>query len=54
MTELAIDIESDDASAARDLESSLRDALSLRIPVVVVPPGSLPRFEMKAKRWVRS
>ena len=31
-----------------DLES----ALSLRIPVQIVPPGSLPRFEMKARRVV--
>jgi hypothetical protein len=24
----------------------------LRIPVSLVPQGSLPRFEMKARRWV--
>jgi hypothetical protein len=27
-------------------------AFPLRIPVSVLPAGSLPRFEMKAKRWV--
>lgn len=37
-------------SVAADLES----ALNLRVPVRLVPPGSLPRFEMKAQRWVRS
>jgi hypothetical protein len=33
---------------------ALVQAFSLRIPVVVVPGGGLPRFEMKAHRWVRS
>ncbi|MBI2688597.1 MAG: AMP-binding protein [Acidobacteria bacterium] len=35
------------------LESALRDALGMRIPVNIVGEGALPRFEMKAKRWVR-
>jgi phenylacetate-CoA ligase len=34
------------------LESALKDAFALRIPVVAAPRGSLPRFEMKARRWV--
>jgi len=34
------------------LESALKDAFALRIPVVATPRGSLPRFEMKARRWV--
>jgi phenylacetate-CoA ligase len=33
--------------------AALRTAFNLRIPVSLVPPGSLPRFELKAKRWVR-
>ena len=37
----------------RRLEQTLQTALSLRIPVRLVPPGSLPRFEMKARRWTR-
>jgi phenylacetate-CoA ligase len=41
------------ASVERRLESALRNALALRISVSAVPPGKLPRFEMKAKRWVR-
>jgi len=36
------------------LETALQTAFNLRIPVTVVPQGSLPRFEMKAQRWVRS
>lgn len=30
----------------------LREALSLRVPVQIVGPDTLPRFEMKARRWV--
>jgi phenylacetate-CoA ligase len=35
------------------LEQSLRNALTLRIPVRRLPPNSLPRFEMKSQRWVK-
>jgi len=38
---------------AHRIEARLRDALSLRIPVSLVETGALPRFEMKARRWVR-
>ena len=44
---------SDLAALAHELESALQTAFNLRIPVTVVPQGSLPRFEMKAQRWVR-
>jgi phenylacetate-CoA ligase len=40
-------------SLPRRLEQSFQTALNLRVPVVLVPAGSLPRFEMKAQRWVR-
>ncbi|MFN0127035.1 MAG: phenylacetate--CoA ligase family protein [Verrucomicrobiales bacterium] len=43
-----------DAALAPILEKSLADALALRIPVEVFPPGSLPRFEFKARRWVKA
>ncbi len=43
-----------DADAlAQRLQSALHKTFSLRIPVSAVPAGSLPRFELKAKRWVR-
>ncbi len=38
--------------AAR-LEAALERAFSLRIPVKEVSHGSLPRFDFKARRWVR-
>lgn len=43
----------DPAPLARKLEKELRAVFSMRVPVTVVEPGSLPRFELKAKRWVR-
>jgi phenylacetate-CoA ligase len=41
------------AGLAHRLEAALSGALALRIPVSSVPGGTLPRFEMKAQRWVR-
>jgi phenylacetate-CoA ligase len=35
------------------VEAALRDALALRIPVKVLRPGALPRFEFKARRWIK-
>lgn len=35
------------------LESVLRDSLNLRFPVTVLRPGALPRFEFKARRWIK-
>lgn len=34
------------------LERKLKDVFSLRMPVKLMPPGSLPRHEFKAKRWI--
>lgn len=33
------------------IESKLRDTFSMRIPVRLVDPDSLPRYEFKARRW---
>ena len=38
---------------SRRVEKALQTAFNLRIPVAVAPAGTLPRFEMKAQRWVR-
>ena len=38
---------------SRRVEKALQTAFNLRIPVAAAPKGTLPRFEMKAKRWVR-
>ncbi len=36
------------------LGAALRDSLGLTVPLTVVEPGALPRFEMKARRFVIS
>ncbi|SKA92314.1 phenylacetate-CoA ligase [Prosthecobacter debontii] len=38
-------------SLLKQIESKLRDTFSMRIPVRLAEPGSLPRHEFKAKRW---
>lgn len=50
LTQLLILVEGD---APARIEAALTNAFSLRIPVSTVPAGSLPRFEAKAKRWIR-
>ena len=58
MAEVSLEIEpspiagvSDD-DLARRLQEALRTSFQLRVPVRTVAPGTLPRFELKAKRWV--
>jgi len=50
MVEIKIKIEAE-PEIAKLVETELKDAFSLRIPVQSVEKGKLPRFEMKAKRW---
>jgi phenylacetate-CoA ligase len=54
---LRIEVEPTGASASGDLaervEHAVRDTLLFRAEVRAVPPGTLPRFEMKARRVVR-
>ena len=52
LTEVEVQIESADDAAAKKLERALSSTFSLRIPVTRVAAHSLPRFEMKARRWV--
>jgi phenylacetate-CoA ligase len=59
MAELRIEVEpaaehAADPNFGHRLEMALVQAFALRIPVAVVDTGNLPRFEMKANRWVRS
>ncbi|PWU11506.1 MAG: phenylacetate--CoA ligase [Verrucomicrobia bacterium] len=57
LPELIIEIEPApgpaESSLPRHLEKALQSSLHLRIPVRLLPQGSLPRFEMKAQRWVK-
>jgi phenylacetate-CoA ligase len=38
---------------ARDVAAALKSRLTLTVPVTLEPPGTLERFEMKARRWQR-
>jgi phenylacetate-CoA ligase len=58
MPELSLKVEvapdhADPAGLASRLEAAVSSALGLRIAVSTVPFGELPRFEMKARRWVK-
>jgi len=57
LAELRIEVEPSSSNSAdlKDfLEKALNRAFSMRIPVECVSPGTLPRFDLKARRWVRS
>lgn len=41
----------DSDALCRRVQEALHAAFNLRVPVTVVAPGALPRFEMKARRW---
>jgi len=58
LTELRVEIEPaescrDGAALAVCVKKAFETALALRVPVEVVAPGTLPRFEMKARRWIK-
>jgi phenylacetate-CoA ligase len=57
MRALAVDVEvapqtTDAPHVAAKVAERLKEAIGLSVKVDVVPPGTLPRFEMKAKRFV--
>ena len=55
-TELAVEVElqgnATDTGAANAVGTALHEALGLTVPVRVVGAGTLPRFELKARRFV--
>jgi phenylacetate-CoA ligase len=58
MTELTLQLEPapdcvDPDALGEAVAAALRSAFNLRIPISLVSPGALPRFELKARRWVR-
>lgn len=59
LAELSLKLEplpdvADPAALAQRVQTALHNALNLRVPVQPVTPGTLPRFEMKARRWIIS
>ncbi|MCD8534431.1 MAG: AMP-binding protein [Verrucomicrobia bacterium] len=58
MTEISITVElqpqaEHETGIQSRIESALRNHFNLRIPVCMAPMNSLPRFEMKSRRWIR-
>jgi phenylacetate-CoA ligase len=58
MPEISLQIEPsprcrDVAGLVRKLERSFETAMALRVPITTVPAGTLARFEMKSRRWIR-
>jgi phenylacetate-CoA ligase len=57
MAEMSLTIEpvvgSDANTVMKQLSDALRAGLALRVNIATVAPGTLPRFEMKAKRWIK-
>jgi phenylacetate-CoA ligase len=56
LTEICLQIELEFNTEAETIQNELRQAIAvamgLRSQVQVVPPGTLPRQEMKAQRWI--
>jgi phenylacetate-CoA ligase len=57
LAEISLQIEArpqcrDATSLVRTLEKRFEEGFALRVPVTLVPFGTLPRYEMKHKRWV--
>jgi phenylacetate-CoA ligase len=59
LAEMSVEIEPaancyDVAALVAQVGKAFETALVLRVPVRALAPGALPRFEMKAKRWLKS
>lgn len=58
MTELTVHVEpgpdvGNPAALELEVADAFRESYSLRVPIEMVEQGALPRFELKAQRWVR-
>jgi len=53
LDEVRVLVELEDASGGPRLQEAFREAFGIRLQVGAVPPRSLPRFELKARRVVR-
>ena len=55
LVEMSVEVEPNDNcdnALAKRLAKAFQESLSLRVPVSLVKSGSLPPFEVKAKRWI--
>jgi phenylacetate-CoA ligase len=58
LTQLRVDVEpvngADGAALAMQVAHAIQDAFNFRVDVRAVPTETLPRFEMKARRFTRT
>jgi phenylacetate-CoA ligase len=54
LDEVRVLVEAEDADTPRALQDAFRIGLGIRLDVARVAPGTLPRFELKARRVVRT
>ena len=57
LTEMEIEVEPREAASSQlpaAIQRAIQTAFNLRVPVKMVAPNSLPRSEMKSRRWVRA
>jgi phenylacetate-CoA ligase len=54
LDEVRVLVELADPAGATAVQEALRAGLGLRLPVVPVPPRTLPRYELKARRVIRT
>jgi phenylacetate-CoA ligase len=57
LTELRLEIEpvtacTDAKALVLRMQKAFQESLALRVPIEVATSGALPRYELKAKRWV--
>jgi phenylacetate-CoA ligase len=57
LTELRLEIEpvtecADAKTLVQRMQKAFQESLALRVPIEVAASGALPRYELKAKRWV--
>ena len=45
-------VEKDYPELKNKVENAIKDSLAIKLPVQFVPFGTLPRFELKAQRWL--
>ena len=56
LAEISISVESEDNNnkeITEKLSNAFQESLSLRVPIKIVETNSLPRFELKAQRWIK-
>ena len=41
-----------DNALVKRLAKAFQETLALRVPVKITEAGALPRFDLKAKRWI--